>query len=192
MLSYNELKPGVYIVINNEPWKVENFEFLRMQQRKPVAKTKIRSLINGRVQEWTFHQNEELEEAEIEKIGSKFLYSRRGEFWFVELNNPKNRFILKSDILGEAEKFLKPNLEITALRFSPKGGESKIINIELPIKADYKVIEAPPTIRGDTAQGGTKTAVIETGAKILVPLFIKGGDIIRVNTETSGYIERIK
>lgn len=187
MLSYNELKPGIYIIFNGEPYRVEAFEFLRMQQRKPVAKTKIRNLITGKILDRNFQQSDSFEEAEIERIKSRFLYSSRGEFWFSEIDNPKNRFNLKINIVAEAEKFLKPDLGITALKF-----KDKIINIELPIKVDYQVIEAPPAIKGDTAQGGAKVAVIETGAKISVPLFINEGDVIRVNTITGEYAERVK
>lgn len=187
MLSYNELKPGIYIIFNGEPYRVEAFEFLRMQQRKPVAKTKIKNLITGKILERNFQQSDFFEEAEIERIKSRFIYSSRGEFWFSEIDNPKNRFNLKMDIVGEAEKFLKPDLETTALKF-----KDKIINIELPIKVDYKIIEAPPAIKGDTAQGGVKVAVIETGAKINVPLFISEGDVVRVNVQTEEYVERVE
>ncbi len=192
MLSYNELKPGIYIIFNGEPYRVEAFEFLRMQQRKPVAKTKIRNMITGKILDRNFQQSDSFEEAEIERIKSRFLYSSRGEFWFSEIDNPKNRFSLKIDIIGEAEKFLKPDLEAIALKFFASGGKDKIIGIELPVKVDYKVVEAPPAIKGDTAQGGTKVVVIETGAKISTPLFINEGDIIKVNIQTGEYAERVK
>lgn len=203
MLSYNELKPGIYIIFNGEPYRVEAFEFLRMQQRKPVAKTKIKNLITGKILDRNFQQSDSFEEAEIERTKSHFLYSSRGEFWFSEIDNPtnkerrlhkkpQNRFSLKIDIIGEAEKFLKPDLEIIALKFFASGGKDEIIGIELPVKVDYKVVEAPPAIKGDTAQGGTKVVVIETGAKISVPLFINEGDMIRVNTITGEYAERVK
>ncbi|MDP3015208.1 MAG: elongation factor P [bacterium] len=192
MLSYNELKPGIYIIFNGEPYRVEAFEFLRMQQRKPVAKTKIKNLITGKILDRNFQQSDSFEEAEIERIKSRFLYSSHGEFWFSEIDNPKNRFSLKIDIIGEAEKFLKPDLEVIALKFFVSGGKDKIIGIELPVKVDYRVVEAPPAIKGDTAQGGTKVVVIETGAKISTPLFINEGDIIRVNIITGEYAERVK
>ena len=199
MLSYNELKPGVLFVLDGQPFEVLTSEFLRMQQRKPVMKTKIKNLISGAVVERAFQPSDQLEEAEIEKLQVKFLYTHRDELWFCEANNPppqrgearpiklggKNRFMLKNEIIGEASQFLKPNLEIAAMKF----GE-KIININLPIKVDYKVVEAPPAIRGDTAQGGTKVVMIETGAKISVPLFINEGDIIKINTQTATYVER--
>ena len=185
MLSYSELKPGVLIILDGQPIEVLESQFLRMQQRQPVMKTKLKNLISGKIVERSFQPSDQLEEAEIERLPVKFLYSHRDEFWFCELDNPKNRFLLKSEAIGERDKFLKPNLEISAVKFG-----DKIISIELPIKIDYKVVEAPPAIRGDTAQGGTKIVVLETGAKISAPLFINEGDIIKVNTQTATYVER--
>jgi len=203
MLSYSELKPGILIILDGQPIEVLESEFLRMQQRQPVMKTKLKNLISGKIVERSFQPSDSLEEAEIERFQAKFLYSHKEEFWFCEASNPpksptatggpakglgpKNRFMLKSEIIGDRDKFLKPNLEISAVKFG-----DKIISIELPIKIDYKVVEAPPAIRGDTAQGGTKVVVIETGAKINVPLFINEGDIVRVNTQTEQYVERIE
>jgi elongation factor P len=187
MLSYNELTKGILFVMDGEPWEVLESHFLRMQQRKAVVQTKIKNLISGKIVDRNFQPSEAFEEIEIEKIKVKFLYTHRGEFWFNESGNPQVRFSLKAEVLGGSEKFLKPNMEIIAFKFS-----DKIINIELPVKADYKVIEAPPAIRGDTAQGGTKVITIETGAKITAPLFINEGDIIKINTETGEYVERIK
>ncbi|MEE8131861.1 MAG: elongation factor P [Candidatus Paceibacterota bacterium] len=187
MLSYTDLKSGVYIVADKQPYLVVESEFVRMQQRKPVMKTKIKNLISGKTIERSFQPSDNIEEAELEKMKAQFIYESKGEYWFHEVDNPKDRFSLKSEEIGELDKFLKPNLEITALKF-----RDNIINIELPIKVDYKVVEAPPAIRGDTAQGGTKTATIETGAKITVPLFIQEEDIIRINTQTGEYAERVE
>jgi len=186
MLSYNDLIKGVLFILDNEPWEVLESHFLRMQQRKAVMQTKIKNLINGKIVDRNWQASDYFEEAEVEKIKAKFLYAHRQEFWFSELDNQKNRFSLKGEIIGESEKFLKPNLEISALKF----GE-KIIKIEMPVKADYKVIEAPPSIKGDTAQGGTKVVTLETGAKVSVPLFINEGDLIKVNTQSGDYVERI-
>jgi elongation factor P len=187
MLSYTELKPGVCIVIDKQPYIVLESEFLRMQQRQPVMKAKLRNLITGKTLDRSFQPSDEIEEAGLTKMKSRFIYESRGDFWFDEIGNPKNRFSLKAEEIGETVEFLKPNLEIIALIFS-----GKVINVELPIKVDYKVIEAPPAIKGDTAQGGTKTVIIETGVKINTPLFINEGDIIRVNTQLGEYVERIE
>lgn len=187
MLTYNDLKKGVVFVLDGAPHLVMEYEFLRMQQRKPVAKTKIKNLITGKIVERNFHQNETFEEAEIEKQPIKFLYSHRGEFWFAEPANPAKRFPLKEELIGESARFLKQNTEVTAIRF-----DEKIIGVELPIKVDLKVKEAPPNERGNTAQGGTKQAILETGAQVNVPLFVNTGDVVRVNTETGEYVERVE
>ncbi len=185
-LSYNELKVGTLFTKDGDPFEVLDYAFIRMQQRKPVAQLKIKNLLTGKVQEYTAHQNDEFEEAEIDKMPVQFIYENRGEYWFNEKSNPKNRFQMSKDILGQAAQFLKVNTELTAYRFN-----ERIINVELPIKMDLKVTEAPPAIKGNTAQGGTKVVTLETGAKVNVPLFVEEGDSVRVNTQNGQYIERV-
>jgi len=187
MLNYNELKPGAVFILGGEPYEVLEFNFLRMQQRKPVAQTKIRNLITGKILHRNFQHTENFEEAEIGYKKFKFLYSHRDKFVFCDTQNPSGRFELSAEIVGDKAKFLKPNSEVEIMSF-----QDKIINVRLPIKMDYKVIEAPPAIRGNTAQGGAKTVTIETGAQISVPLFINEGDIIRINTQTDEYVERVE
>lgn len=187
MLSYNELKVGAMFKFEGVPYEVLEYEFLRMQQRKPVAKTKIRNLLTGQVLERNFHQNETLEEIEVKKQTINYLYNHRDEFWFSEKNNPKNRFRLEETKIGPAAKFLKPNTDVTALRL-----DEQILGIKVPIKMDLLIKEAPPGERGNTAQGGAKLAILETGAQINVPLFINTGDLVRVNTETGAYVERVE
>jgi len=186
-LSYNELKPGTFIIFNSEPYEVKEADFLRMQQRKPVMRTKLKNLINNKVQEYTFHQNDTIEEAELERVPARFIYESKGVYWFDEPGNPKNRLSFKKEDIESIIPFLKQNLEATAIQF-----EDKTISVEIPIKVEYKVMEAPPAVRGDTAQGGSKTVTIETGASINVPLFVEEGDIIIINTQTGQYTERKK
>ena len=185
MLNYNELKPGAIFVMDGQPYEVLEFAFLRMQQRKPVAQTKIKNLITGKMLSRNFQSSESFPEAEIEYKKVKFLYSHRDKFVFCELSNPSTRFEISAELIGDKAKFLKPNSEIETTLF-----EKKIIGVNLPIKMNFKVIEAPPAIRGNTAQGGNKMVVIETGAQIAAPLFINEGDIIVVNTQTGDYTER--
>ena len=186
-LSYNDLKVGTIFVKDGDPFKVLDYAFVRMQQRKPVVQLKIKNLLSGKVVDYSAHQNEEFEEAEIDMTPIIFIYQAKGEYWFNEKGNPKNRFPLKEEIIGSAAQFLKANLEVTAYKFG-----DKIINMELPIKMDLKVTEAPPAIKGNTAQGGTKSVTLETGAKINAPLFINEGDILRINTATGEYFERVE
>lgn len=187
MLNYNELKPGTCIILDGQPYVVLEFNFLRMQQRKPVVQTKIKNLITAKVMEKTFQQTDKLEEAEIGKKPIKFLYANRGEFWFCEPSDPSKRFKLEESLIGDYIDLMKPNLIVESIIFN-----NKIIGINLPIKVELKVVEAPPGVKGDTAQGGTKQVKLETGATINVPLFINEGDIVRVNTQSKEYVERVE
>ncbi len=185
-LSVNELKPKTFFILEGQPYEVLESHHLKMQQRRPVVQTRIRNLLNGKVIERNFAQSDVFEEADIKRENVKFLYAHRDEYWFSYENNSSERFKLAEDVIGDGTKYLKNNTVVEAILFN-----DQIININLPIKMDFKVIEAPPAIRGDTAQGGVKQVVIETKASVNVPLFIEEGDVIRINTETGQYVERV-
>jgi elongation factor P len=186
MLSYSELRKGVIFVLDGQPYEVLESGFLRMQQRKAVMQTKIRNLINGKVLDRNWQASDEFEEAEITRVQGVFIYTSKGEYWFHKEGSPKDRFSLSAEVLGDAAKFLKPNTPISMLTFN-----ENVIKAILPVKMDLVVTEAPPSIKGNTAQGGTKVIEVEGGAKIAAPLFINTGDVIRVNTETGQYVERV-
>ncbi|OGN10399.1 MAG: hypothetical protein A3J46_02185 [Candidatus Yanofskybacteria bacterium RIFCSPHIGHO2_02_FULL_41_11] len=186
-LGVNELKPKTFFIYEGQPYVVLETHHLKMQQRRPTVQTKMRNLLNGKILERNFAQSDVFEEADVQRQKVKYLYSHRDQYWFSEENNPSNRLELSKDLLGEMTKFLKANVVLEAVLF-----EGKIISVELPIKMDFKVIEAPPAIRGDTAQGGVKQVKIETGAVINAPLFIEENDIIKINTETGEYVERVE
>ncbi len=191
-LSYGDLKKGVVFVLDGDPYEVLESHFLRMQQRKAVVQTKIRNLANGKILDRNWQASDEFEEAEVERKAAVFIYSRRPpaggqEYWFHEEGNPANRFSLAAEMLGAQAQFLKPNTLVTTFVF-----RDKVIKVALPVKMDFEVTEAPPAIRGNTAQGGTKSVAIEGGSKINAPLFVNTGDIIRINTETGEYVERVE
>lgn len=185
MLEYNEIRQKKFIVFEGEPYEVLASHVFRKQQRKPVNQTKLKNLISGRIAEHSFHQSDKAEEAEIAKKSAKYLYSHRGEHWFTDPANPRDRFKLDEDKLGDALTFLKQDTALDILVF----GET-VIAVRPPIKVELKVTEAPPGVKGDSAQGGTKQITLETGAIINAPLFVNEGDVIRVNTETGEYVER--
>lgn len=185
LINYNEITVHKYIEYEGEPWEVLDSRVFRMQQRKPVNQTKLRSLITGRVSETTFHQSDKVPEAEIDSREIKYLYNNRGEFWFCEANDPSKRFSMKADTVAGGQ-FLKANSMIELLTW-----KDKQVGLKLPIKVELKVTEAPPAVRGDTSKGGTKQITLETGAVINAPLFINEGEMIRVNTETGEYVERV-
>lgn len=194
MLDYSEVTLRKYIIYENEPWEVTASHVFRKQQRKPVNAVKLRNLITGRITEVSFHVSDKVEEADIDKKEVKYLYTNRGEYWFAEANDPSKRFELPEEMIGPGAKFLRPNTVVDAMVFNdPKfpTGQGKIIGIKFPIKMELKVVEAHEATRGNTAQGATKSVVLETGAEIQVPMFIKEGDVVRVNTETGEYTDRV-
>ncbi len=184
-LGVNQLKGKTYFIYEGQPYVVMETHHLKMQQRRPTVQVKMRNLINGKILERNFAQSDVFEEADVERQQVKYLYNHRDKYWFSYQNEPSKCFELEQDIIGDSTKFLKANTVMDVLMF-----EGKIITIELPIKMDFKVIEAPPAIRGDTAQGGVKQVTLETGATINVPLFINQDDVVRINTETGEYVER--
>lgn len=186
MLEYNEITLRKYIIFEREPWEVLDAHVFRKQQRKPVNATKLRNLLNGRVMEHSFHVSDKVEEAEIISRKVKYLYTNKGEWWFCSENNPADRFQLEDTLIGDARKFLKINSTIEALQF-----EDKIFGLKLPIKVELLVKEAPPAVRGDTAKGGNKVIILETGANLTAPMFVNPGDIVRINTETGEYVDRV-
>lgn len=186
MLEYNEILKGKVILIGKDPYEVLDAHVFRKQQRKPVNQTKLRHLITGKVTEQAFHVSEKAEEADLGLRPVKYLYNNKGEWWFASPENPSERFTLPSDTVGVAGQFLKPNSIIDANLFN-----DEIISLRVPIKIDLIVKEAPPAVRGNTSQGGTKQIVLETGATVNAPLFVNEGDIVRVNTETGTYVERV-
>ena len=192
LLDYNEIKERKVIIYNGEPCEVMESHVARTQQRKPQNQVKLKSLLTGKTSNETFHVSDTAEEADITKKEVRFLYMNKGEFWFCDPNNPKDRFMLDEKILSDQKKFLKPNENTTALVFTNEDDEEKIIKISLPIKMEFLVKEAPPAIKGDTRTGGNKQVVLENDAVVNVPLFIEVGEKIRLNTETGEYVERVK
>jgi len=186
MLEYNEIVERKFIILDGAPYEVVSSHVFRKQQRKPVNATKLRNFLTGKITERSFHQSEKVEEAEIISREIKYLYANKGEYWFSEINDPSKRFRLETDMVGAQGKFLKQNSVVKVLVFN-----ENIIGLKLPIKVELKVIEAPPSVKGDTVTGGTKQITLETGAVINAPLFVNEGDVIRVNTETEEYGERV-
>ena len=186
MLEYNEIVERKYIVLDGAPYEVLTSHVFRKQQRKPVNATKLKNLITGKVTEYSFHQSEKMLEAEIDSKEIKYLYNNKGEFWFTDPEDASKRFGLKEDIVGPQARFLKPNSLITQLLF----GE-QTIGFKFPINVELKVTEAPPNIKGDSSTSGGKIVTLETGARITAPLFVNEGDVIRINTETGEYKERV-
>jgi len=186
MLEYNEIKPRKCIVMEGEPYEVVTSHVFRKQMRKPVNATKLKNLISGKVMEYSFHQNEKAEEAELDSRKIKFLYEGRGEFWFCEEKDSSKRFKMTHEEVGDDIKFVKPNSLVDLISF-----QDRIMGVKVPIKVELKITEAPPAVKGNTISGGTKIVTLETGATVNAPLFVNEGDILSINTETGEYVERV-
>ena len=184
--SLNSIRAGIILLYNGEPYQVQTANFVRMQQRKPVMQTKLRHLVTGKVLEYSFKPGESVEEAGLEKQKANYLYSDATNAYFMDQENYE-QFGIALSTVGSGALLLKEGIEVTALIFNEKP-----ISVELPKKIDLAVTSAPPAIKGDSAQGRVmKTVTVETGATLQTPLFVNEGDVIRINTETGEYVERV-
>ncbi len=186
VLSYNEILTKKVIIFNDEPCLVVDHHVFRKQQRKPVNITKLKGLISGRMIENTFHVSESATEADLEKQSVTYIYESKGEYWFHMTGKPGERFTLSADMIGTQIKFLKAKSEVDAVVF-----KDKIIGVNIPIKVELKVTEAMDAVRGNSSSGVQKEVTLETGAKVMVPMFINEGDVVAINTESGDYSERI-
>lgn len=187
VLSYNEILPKTIINYNGEPYEVLSSHIFRMQMRKPVNQTKLRQLVGGKVIEISFHQNETVTEADVDTMQANYLYTNRNESWFAEAGNAKNRFSFPETRVHDKVQWLAPNSTVEVLTY-----EERPMTISIPVKVDLAVKDSPPAVKGNTVSGGSKVAELTTGAKVNVPLFINTGDIIRINTDTGEYTERVE
>src|SRR3989338_1898673 len=183
-ISLHSLKKGMFVIISNEPYQVLEADFLRMQQRKPVLQAKVKNLLNGKIIEKSFKPGDTIDQADISKSSAEYFYQTKEELFFKEKDGkigfPKND-------IADKVPFVAKGVSITLMKF----GE-KVIGVELPPKVDLKVTSAADAVKVETAQGKTvKTVETETGFEAKVPLFIKEGDVIRINTETGDYVERV-
>lgn len=186
VLSYNEILPKTIINYNDAPYEVLSAHIFRMQKRKPVNQTRLRNMINGSVLEISFHSNETVTEAETDRMQAVYLYKNDKEAWFAEEGNAKNRFSFPTENVRDQVQWLATNSTVEVLTY-----EEKPMTIKIPVKVDLEVKDAPPAVKGNTVSGGTKLAILSTGAKVNVPLFINPGDIIRINTDSGEYTERV-
>jgi elongation factor P len=186
MFSFNELEKGVRIIIDKFPWEIIESSHMFKGRGQSVLQAKIKNLKTGSIISKTFRPSENFKEAEISKLRAVFLYKNKGNYYFCREKNPQDRFSLTESQIGQTFKFLKEKETVEGIVF-----QDEIINISLPIKVFLKVTEAPPGIKGDRAQAGTKIIKLETGTEMAVPLFIKEEDIIEINTEKGEYVRRV-
>jgi len=185
MLNFNEIKTGKIILLNEEPYIIVKSDHHQMGRGGAVLKVKCRNLITGSVLEKTFQGAEKADEAETERKKANFMYKDKDEAYFMD-NESYEQFSLPLEELGDKTQFLKEGTDVNVFYFN-----SRPVTIDLPIKMEFKVTSAPPGIKGNSAGNVNKQIEIETGAIINAPMFIEEGDMIRINTETGEYVERV-
>ncbi len=185
-ISTNDFRPGITVLIDGQIYTVLEAQHVKLGRGGAHVRTRLRHLLTGNVLERNFRAGEELEQAVVERRPCQFLYRQRDEFVFLD-NETYDQHTLTTDQVGDAEKYLVEGAEATVVFH-----EGNPIALELPTTADLQVVETDPGLRGDTASGGSKPARLETGAVVQVPLFITVGDIIRVDTRTGRYVERVR
>ena len=186
MYSASDLKKGLKIQIDGEPYIVVDFSFLKPGKGQPIYKCKLRNMISGTQLDRSFRSADTFQSADLEEKRMQYLYSEEDKYCFMDVENYEQVF-LTAEQVGDAGNFLIDNLEVEALFF-----EGKPLGITLPNFVDLTVVKADPWVKGDSVSGNTKPVVLETDYRILVPPFIEEGEKIRVDTRTGEYITRVK
>lgn len=187
LISTGDFRRGLKVEFKGEPCEIVDFQHVKMGRGGAIVRTKMKSLKTGSVLEHTFRSGEKLETPPLEEKKMQYLYMQDGMYYFMD-EGTYEQTPLTSDQLGDAKKFLKENMVVGILYY--KGAP---LIIELPTFVELVVIKTDPAgFKGDTASGANKPATLETGAIVRVPFHINEGDIIKVDTRTSEYIERVK
>lgn len=183
-MDLNDLKIGTIILWENQPVQVIWSNRMRTAQRKPVMQTKLRNVITGKVYEYSFKFGESIDEADVNREKASFLYADDQGTHFMNQESFETVDIQK-EVTLEQEKFLTEGMEVSILKFN-----GQPVSIELPIKIELKVTEAPPDTKGNSGGNVTKPVKLETGLMVDAPMFIKEGDVLRIDTRDGQYVER--
>jgi elongation factor P len=181
----SQFRNGLKIVLDGQPFQMVFFQHVKPGKGGAFVRTRLKNLLNGRALERTFRSGERVEEADVEQKKMQYLYLDGDNLIFMD-QQTYDQLPFGADVVGGARSFLKENLEVEVLFWN-----GKPINIELPAFVELRVTQCDPGVKGDTASGATKPATLETGAAVNVPLFIKEGEIIRVDTRSGQYVERV-
>ncbi|GAB4380673.1 MAG: elongation factor P [Elainellaceae cyanobacterium] len=184
MISSNDFRPGVSIELDGAVWRVVEFLHVKPGKGSAFVRTKLKNVQTGGVVERTFRAGETVPQAVLEKSTMQHTYKDGDEFVFMDMETyEENR--LTADQIGDRVKYMKEGMEVNVVRWN-----TQIMEVELPNSVVLEVTQTDPGVKGDTATGGTKPAIVETGAQVMVPLFISIGERIRVDTRTDSYLGR--
>ncbi|MCG3175952.1 MAG: Elongation factor P [Candidatus Omnitrophica bacterium] len=184
MISTSQFKNGVIIIYENQMCEVLEWQLVKMQQRQPIVRTRLRNIKTGNVVEVPFRSGDKFEDVYLEERSIQYLYHEGDRYHFMD-SQTYHEVVVSRQMLGDQVDYLKDNSEVKG-----KFSDEELILVELPASVVLEITETEPGVRGDTAKSGTKPAKVETGAVVKVPLFVTTGDKIRVDTRTGEYLER--
>ena len=184
MISSNDFRTGTTIELDGQVWRVVEFLHVKPGKGSAFVRTKLKSVQSGNVVEKTFRAGESVQQAILEKSNLQHTYVESGDYVFMDMISFEETR-LTSEQIGKGAKYLKEGMEVNVIFHN-----GKVLEVELPISITLKVTETDPGVKGDTASGGTKPAILETGAQVMVPLFISEGEMIKVDTRNDTYLGR--
>jgi elongation factor P len=185
-LSHNELRKGVKIEIDGQPYLIVDADFIKPGKGTAFTRVKLKNYITGNTMERTYKANEKAIAADLEVRDCQYLYSDGDSFHFMDTGTYE-QFEIRTETMGSTSNWLVENLDVTVLIW--KGNP---MGVDVPNFIEAEITQCDPGVKGDTAQGGSKPAILSTGASVNVPLFINENDWIRVDTRTGKYVERVK
>jgi elongation factor P len=185
MINTGDLKRGITIQLDNGLWTILEYQHIKMGRGSAQVRIKMRNVRTGATVERTFQAGERFQRAILERRTVQYLYESEGLYHFMD-NETYEQTALNKEQIGDAPNYLKDGMNVELLTF-----EDAPLGIELPLNVELRVTYTEPGFKGDTATGGTKPATLETGAVVQVPLFVKTDDVIRVDTRTNNYLERV-
>ncbi|HIW21688.1 MAG TPA: elongation factor P [Candidatus Dorea intestinavium] len=184
MVSAGDFRNGLTVNIEGTVYQVMEFQHVKPGKGAAFVRTKLKDIINGGVVEKTFRPSEKFDQAHIERKEMQYLYEDGDLYYFMD-NETFEQIAVNKDAVGESLKFVKENENVKIVSY-----QGNVFSVEPPITVELKVIETEPGFKGDTAQGATKPAKVETGAQVMVPLFVEEGDMLKIDTRTSEYLSR--
>jgi len=185
MVSAGDFKNGLTVEIEGNIFQILEFQHVKPGKGAAFVRTKMKNIINGGVVEKTFRPTEKFEQAHIDRKEMQYLYSDSDLFYFMDVET-YDQIAVNADTVGESLKFVKENENVKVISY-----QGNVFSIEPPITVELDIIETGPGFRGDTAQGATKPAIVETGAQVMVPLFVEQGDKLKIDTRTGEYLSRV-
>ncbi|HKV44400.1 MAG TPA: elongation factor P [bacterium] len=186
MISSNDFRPGVHFLLDGEMYVIIASDHVKVGRGPAYVKAKIKNVKTGATTERTFRTAERVPLVYLERKTMQYLYTTGDEYVMMDKTNYE-QLHLPAALLGDATRFLRENMDVTVVFH-----EQTPLGIELPNSVDLKIVETVPGFRGDTVSGGTKPATLETGTVVQVPLFVTAGEIVRIDTRSGNYIERVR